>query len=75
MGDDDSAGTAGLPGCDWCGNCDHLVFCRVRTVTTPIPRVTTATPQVKRSLHDFAEALHQTVPDQLEYDFVDTLRM
>jgi hypothetical protein len=33
------------------------VLCRVRTVTTPPPRVTPTTSQVKPSLHDFADTL------------------
>ena len=34
--------------------------CCVRPVTTPVPRVTRATSQVKPSLHDFADALRCT---------------
>ena len=44
-------------------DCDHPVPCCVRPVTTPVPRVTRATSQVKPSLHDFADALRQLGPE------------
>jgi len=50
----------GFLGCDWYGNCDDPVPCRVRPVTTPVPRVTRGRSQVKPSLHDFADALAKT---------------
>lgn len=55
----------GFLGCDWCGNCDHPVLCRDRPVTTPLPRVTPTTLQVKRSLHDFAEAVGRAMLESL----------